>query len=666
MKLTPLILALTVLTAQAAPLSAGVDTAAFDKAVRPQDDLFKAVNGRWLKATKIPADRSETGAFTLLEDLSDQRVRTIVEGLAKKPQAEGSDERRIADFYKSYTDLKAIDKAGLAPVRGLLEAIDAIDSPFSLAVWLGRAQGRFNVPLQMQVLGDAKDPAHYAALTWQAGLGMPDRDYYLKPDDPQLGKTRAAYQAYLRKLAALAGDNPATADQALALEDRIAQSHWPKAEMRDPVKIYNPMTRAELAEKAPGLDWPAFLQAAQLTQVERLIVSQPSQVAAAAKLVAEVPLTQWKAYLRLRVLDESADLLPKPFRDAAFGFHGTAISGAKQERPRWQKGVAEVNGALGEAVGRVYVTRYFPPAAKARMQELVANLLVTYKVSIDGLSWMSPETKAEAQAKLAKYTTKIGYPDKWRDYAALQVKAGDPIGNRLRAGRFEWERQARRVGGPVDRAEWGMTPQTVNAYYEPTLNEIVFPAAILQKPFFDMAADDAANYGAIGAIIGHEISHGFDDEGSQYDGDGALRNWWTESDRKAFEAIADRLAAQYDGYEPIPGHHVNGRLTLGENIADLSGLQIAYKAWQRSLGGKPAPVIGGMSGEQRFFYGWAQAWREKTRDERLLQLVTSNPHSPPQYRADGAAINHDGFHEAFGTKAGDRMFKPAGERIRIW
>ncbi len=668
-RLAPLALSISLMGvfAHAAPTT-GLDAAGFDKTVRPQDDLFRAVNGRWLARTVIPADKSETGSFTMLEDLSDKRVRAIINSLTAKPHQPGSTEQKLADFYKSYADTAAIDKAGLAPLKDQLASIDAIQSPRDLATWLGRAQGVYNAPVQLNVLGDAKDPTHYAALTWQGGLGLPDRDYYLKTDDERLSKAHAAYQAYLVKLASLSGDKDAeaTARLVLALEQEIAVSHWPKAELRDPVKIYNPMTLAELAEKAPGMDWPAFVAGAQLGGVERLTVSQPSQLTALAKLVAEAPLAQWKAYLRLRVLDESADVLPKAYRDAGFAFHGTAIVGTKQPRPRWQKGIAEVNNAMGEGVGKIYVERYFPPADKARMQALVGNLLATYKESIERLSWMSPETKVQAQEKLAKYTTKIAYPDTWRDYSALQVKAGDPVGNRARAGRFEWERQARRVGGPVDRTEWGMTPQTVNAYYEPSLNEIVFPAAILQPPFFDMAADDAANYGAIGAVIGHEISHGFDDEGSQFDGDGKLRNWWTDADRKAFDAIGDRLVAQYDGYEPIPGHHVNGRLTLGENIADLSGLQIAYKAYQRSLGGKPAPVLNGMTGEQRFFFGWSQAWREKTREERSLQLVTTDPHSPPQFRADGAAVNHDAFHEAFGTQPGDKMFKPSAERIRIW
>ncbi|WP_077034060.1 M13 family metallopeptidase [Pelomonas sp. KK5] len=668
--LAPLVLSLTLAgMSHAQTPTSGLDKSGFDSTVRIQDDLFSAVNGDWVKKTEIPADKSSYGTFIGLRDLSDQRVRTIVDELAKAKQKPGTVEQKIADFYGSYVDTAAIDKAGLAPLKSLLASIDAIKTPKDLAAWLGKSQGSFNTPVLMGVEGDSKDPTVYTALTWQGGLGMPDRDYYLKADDERMGKARTAYESYLTTLGSLSGDKDAaaTAKSVIELERAIAEVHLPKVELRDPVKNYNPMTVAELQAAAPGIDWAAFFAGANVgANPSKLSVSQPSEVKGVAKLVADKPLAQWKAYLRLRVLDESADLLPQAYRDAAFAFHGAAITGTKEERPRWQKGIAELNGAMGEAVGKVYVGKYFPPAYKARMQELVQNLLATYKTSIDGLSWMSTETKAQAQDKLSKYMTKIGYPDVWRDYTKLVVKAGDPVGNRERAGRFEWERVSVRVGKKVDRTEWGMTPQTVNAYYNPSLNEIVFPAAILQPPFFDMAADDAVNYGAIGAVIGHEISHGFDDQGSQYDGDGKLRNWWTEGDRKAFEAIADKLVAQYDGYEPIPGKHVNGRLTLGENIADLSGLQIAYKAYKRSLNGKPAPVLDGYTGEQRFFLGWSQAWRNKMREARQLQLLTIDPHSPSEFRANGGAVNHDGFHEAFGTKAGDKMFKPVAERIRIW
>jgi putative endopeptidase len=652
----------------AAPLSSGLDKPGFDPAVRVQDDLFRAANGSWMKTTEIPADKPEYGAFIQLRDQSDRQVRAIVEGLAAQKHQPGSVEQKVGTFYGTFLDTAAIDKAGLAPIKPQLAAIDAIKSPQDLARWMGRMQGQLDAPVLLWVMGDFKNPTMNQALTWQGGLGLPDRDYYLKKDDERLAKARAAYETYLVTLGKLAGlkDPADAAKRTMAIEHRIAELHWDKVENRNMVKIYNPMTMAELAQAAPGLDWATYLQAAQLGSVERLSISQPSTVTGIAKMFAEVPLDDWKLYFKLHSLDAAANTLPKDFRDARFAFRGTALTGAKEQKPRWQLAITEVNGAMGEAVGQVYVAKHFPPEYKTRMQALVGNLLAAYKESIDGLTWMTPATKAQAQDKLSKYMTKIGYPDQWRDYSKLDVRAGDALGNAQRSGRFEWERVAAKAGKKVDRAEWGMTPQTVNAYYNPTLNEIVFPAAILQPPFFDMAADDAANYGAIGAVIGHEISHGFDDSGSQFDGDGVLRNWWTDDDRKAFEAVGAKLVAQYETYEPIPGKKLNGKLTLGENIADLSGLQIAYKAYRRSLGGKPAPVIDGFSGEQRFFLGWSQAWREKVREERALQLLTMDPHSPPEFRANGAAINHDGFHEAFGTKAGDKMFKPTEERIRIW
>ncbi|MDT8999618.1 M13 family metallopeptidase [Paucibacter sp. APW11] len=672
LKLTTLALLLQLagacMAAPASPTSTGLDTKGFDTTVRAQDDLFRAANGGWLNRTKIPADKADYGAFTMLADQSDAQVRAIVDELARSQPPLGSIEQKVGAFYKSYLDTAGIDKAGLQALKQRLADIAAISSRAELAKWLGRAQGQLGTPIQLDVTADFKHPEINRVMSWQGGLGLPDRDYYLKQDDKRLQKAYQAYAQYLNKLATLAGDKQAveSARRALALEQKIAAAHWGKVETRDPEKIYNPMNLAQLNAAAPGFDWAAFLAAASLPQDDTLIIGQPSTVTAVAKLAAEESLDDWKAYLSLRTIDTLADLLPKAFRDASFAFHGKALTGAQADQPRWQKAIAELNGAMGEAVGQLYVAKHFPPAHKQRMQELVKNLLAAYRESIEALSWMTPATKAQAQDKLSKYMTKIGYPDNWRDYSKLEVQAGDALGNSLRAAQFNWARTAAKAGKPVDRAEWGMTPQTVNAYYNPSLNEIVFPAAILQAPFFDMAADDAVNYGAIGAVIGHEISHGFDDEGSKFDGDGALRNWWTEDDRKAFESVTARLIEQYNGYQPIAGKHLNGKLTLGENIADLSGLQIAFKAYQASLKGAPAPVIDGLNGEQRFFLGWAQAWREKTREERSLQLLTIDPHSPPKFRANGAAVNHDGFHKAFGTKPGDKMFKPEAERIRIW
>jgi putative endopeptidase len=421
-----------------------------------------------------------------------------------------------------------------------------------------------------------------------------------------------------------------------------------------------------LPRQSPGFDWDRFLRAAGLERVATVVVGQPSYATAAAQALGDTPLPVLKRYLKVRLLDSVADVLPQSFRDARFEFRGRSLRGMEQDLPRWQRAVKGVDDALGEAVGQAYVARYFPPDYKARALALVQNLIAAYRESIDGLGWMTEPTKQRAREKLAKYTLKIGYPDKWRDYSKLQISESDALGNELRAGRFEYEREAARMGQPVDRAEWEMTPQTVNAYYQKTRNEIVFPAAVLQPPFFDPSVDDATNYGAIGAVIGHEISHGFDDQGSKFDGDGLLRSWWTEQDRAAFDALGAKLVQQFDRYEPIPGHRVNGRLTLGENIADLSGLQIAFKAYRRSLGGHPSPVIAGLTGEQRFFLAWAQVWRGKTREPRQLELLTVDPHSPRRFRANGAAVNHDAFHEAFATKPGDAMYVAPQDRIRIW
>ena len=651
----------------AAPV-AGLDRPGFDPAVRAQDDLFLAANGTWIKTTEIPADKAEFGTFIKLRDQSDERVKGIVEALAQQKHAEGSVDQKIGDFYAAYMDTAAIDKAGLTPLKAQLDAVAALKDKRALVELMGAWQSVVSMPMNLGAGQDFKNPGIYMSFVFQSGLGLPDRDYYLK-DTERFQKVRGAYVAYVTKLLELSGDAAAAKHAAAVyeLEKKMAEVQWAKVDNRDPKKIYNPTKVTALGQQAPGIDWPAFLRTGEMPTLDgMLVVGQPSYVKALSGLVKNQPLDTWKLYMQVRLLDAMAYQLPAEYREAKFAFAGRAVRGQTEDLPRWQKAVTVLNDAMGEALGQVYVQQYFPPAHKERMLELVHNLLATYSSSIDQLSWMSPETKKAAHEKLAKYGVKIGYPDMWRDYSALAIKAGDAIGNDFRASRFEHVRQAMRVGKPVDRKEWGMTPQTVNAYYDPGMNEIVFPAAILQPPFFDMAADDAMNYGAIGAVIGHEISHGFDDQGSQFDGNGVLRNWWTDTDRKAFDAITAKLVDQYAQYEPIPGSKLNGKLTLGENIADLSGLQIAYKAYLRSLGGKPAPVIDGYTGTQRFFLGWSQAWREKTRDERKLQLVTTDPHSPPEFRANGAAVNHDGFHEAFGTKVGDKMFKAPEERIHIW
>ena len=651
----------------AAP-AAGLDLSGFDPDVRVQDDLFRATNGRWLEVTDIPADKPRYGSFMQLSDLADTRLRAIVDDLTARPQEDGSVEAKIAAFYAAFLDTDAIDAAGIEPMAPLIDEIDAIATARQLAQWQGRMQGRLDTPVRLWVRPDFDQPGVHRALTWQGGLGLPDRDYYVKTDDPRLAAARAAYAAYLTTLAALSGETqaPYAAERVLAIERRIAEAHWEAVANRDPRRLHNPMTPQALAALAPGFDWGAFLEAAGLGEIDHLSVSQPSATSVIAQLFSEVPLADWKLYFKLHSLDQAAPLLPGAFREARLAFRGTALTGATAERPRWQQAMAELDQALGDALGQLYVARHFSAEHKASMQVLVDNLLAAYQESIDKLHWMTAATRSRARDKLGKYTAKIGYPDRWRDYGGLDVREGDALGNAARSARFEWERLAAKAGQPVDRDEWSLTPQTVNAYYDPSRNEIVFPAAILQPPFFDLAADNAINYGAIGAVIGHEISHGFDDMGSHFDGDGALRNWWTAADRLAFDAVSARLVAQYEAYEPIPGRHLNGRLTLGENIADVSGLQVAYAAYRRASEGQAASTIDGYTGAQRFFLGWAQAWRDKVREERSLQLLISDPHAPAEFRANGAAVNHDGFHTAFATEPGDAMFKPADERVRIW
>ncbi len=644
----------------------GIDKSGMDTSVRPQDDLFLAVNGNWVKNTEIPADKSRWGTFDALRDRTDHQVRDLVEGLQATHPADGSNAQKVNDYFRSYVDVAAIDKAGLDPIAASLQDVDSIKDTGMLVGLMGHWQGVVRTPLGVDSNPDLDDPSVYVADIRQGGLGLPDRDYYLKTD-ARFAKARAAYADYLAKLFTLSGDADGAAHAAavIALETKIATAQWPREKTRDPKLGHNPKTPAELQALAPGFDWPVFEAQSQLQPGRIIVVRQPDYVTALAGLVKSEPLATWKLYLKARRLDGAATVLPAAFRDASFQFHEVTIAGLKQQQPRWQDAVQRM-GVLGEAVGQLYVAKYFPPEYRARMQALVANLMKAYSTSIDGLTWMSPATKKEAHLKLSKYNVKIGYPDVWRDYAGLAVKPGDALGNADRAAAFEYHRQIVRNGGPVDRTEWGMTPQTINAYYNGSMNEIVFPAAILQPPFFDAAADDAVNYGAIGAVIGHEISHGFDDKGSQLDGDGRLRNWWTDDDRKAFDAITNRLVAQYSAYEPLPGQHLNGKLTEGENIADLSGLQIAYKAWKLSLDGKPSPTIDGFTGEQRFIIGFAQVWRGKVRDERELELIATDPHSPAQFRADGTTINADAYHDAFHTKPGDKMWKAPEDRLRLW
>ena len=659
MHFTRVTTALSLLTALALPASATT--------IRPQDDLFLAANGAWLAETVIPADKSYALGVEV-NDITDARIRAIVRGLASSRQRSGSIEQKVGAFYASYTDTVAIDRAGLAPLKQALRDIDAINSPTALATYLGRSQGVIDTPLWLRVFPDLKDPALSRAMMWQAGLGLPDRDYYLVRGDARFEAALQAYRAYLETLARLAGmpNGGDAAQRVIALETALAQTHAKREELMDPARMYNPMNAAELKKHAPGFAWDAYLAAASLGGVQSVTVTHPASLRAAAGLLTDRPLADWKLYFRMRTLDAHANVLPQAFRDARFAFRGVALGGAKASEPRWQQGIAVLNGALGEAVGQLYVRRHFQPEHKQQVQAMVDNVMAAYRETIAQTTRMTAATRREALDKLARYRTKIGYPSVWRDYSQLEVRTGDALGNKVRAARFNWQLQAAKADRAVNRDEWHFTPQTVDAMYNPMLNEIVFPAAVLQPPFFDPAADPALNYGAIGANIAHEITHGFDQMGSQFDGEGKLRNWWADEDRAAFDALGTRLVAQFDAYEALPGKRVNGKLTLTENLADLAGVQVAYKAYMRSLGGKEAPVIDGRTGPQRFFFAVAHFRRVKVRDEMMLQMLTSDPHAPHAHRANGPAANTDAFHDAFGTRPGDAMFKPVGERLRAW
>jgi len=667
--LSTLALSLAAAFANAADPISGIDTQYIDKSVRAQDDFFTHLNGEWLKTTEIPADKSRWGSFNKLADDAKPQLRGIIEELQKQKGLKG-DEQKIAALYTSFMNEAALEKAGTKPLAGELSRVRSLKDAKGLPALVAH----FNkmgvaAPYGVFISQDARNSTQYAAYMGQSGLGLPDRDYYLKKDDAKMAETLAKYELHVAKILAMAGnkDSSAKAKAIVALETQLAEAQWTRVQMRDPVKRYNKVEIAKLAEMAPGYDWKAALGAAGIaSKTDTVIVSQPSYFEAFARIANSTPVDTWKSYFEWQLLRGASPYLTKEFNDANFAFYGTVLSGVTEQEPRWKRGVDTVEGAIGEGLGKLYVAKYFPAERKARMDELVKNVLAAYKQSIDGLEWMSPETKQQAQDKLAKFTPKIGYPTKWRDYSKLQMTSGDLVGNLKRASEFNYNRNLAKLGQPIDKEEWGMTPQTVNAYYRPTANEIVFPAAILQPPFFDMRADDAVNYGGIGAVIGHEISHGFDDSGSQYDGDGNLRVWWTEQDRVNFKVKKDAMVKQYSGYSPLPGYPVNGELTLGENIADNSGLAIAFKAYKISLGGKPAPVIDGLTGDQRFYMGFGQVWRSKTRDAEQIKRVKTDPHSPGQFRANGTVVNQPGFYEAFGVKEGDKMYVAPENRIIIW
>jgi putative endopeptidase len=646
--------------------SFGLDLEGGDPSVKPGDDFARFANGHWLDTAQIPPDRASWGSFAILRERSLQQLREILEALPKDSPP-GSNQQKLGDFYRAYLDTDAIDRAGLAPARPGLDAIAAAKTHEDLARLMGRPDLRLTAPLGFGIAPDEKDPDHYMVLIGQSGLGMPDRDYYLK-DEPAYTALRAKYVAHIERLLKLAGrtDGAEAAKSILELETEIARAHWPRAKRRERDLTYNPHAREELAAFAPGFPWPALLTGAGLEAHPRFIVREPDAVQSLGALFKKTPVERWQTYFTYHYLADNADVLPKAFDDEVFDFYRRVLHGQEQQQARWKRGVSAVDHALGEAAGELYVQRYFPPASKAQMLELVENLRAAYRQHIENLPWMTAATKKVALEKLAAFHPKIGYPDKWRDYSALEVKPGDAFGNVARAETFEWQRQLKQLGGPTDRGEWGMTPQTINAYYNPTFNEVVFPAAILQPPFFDPHADAAVNYGAVGGVIGHEMGHGFDDQGAKSDARGVLHTWWEQQDTDAFHTRVDRLAAQYDTYTVLPGLNVNGRLTLGENIGDLGGLSVASDAYHRSLHGKPAPVLAGLTGDQRFFLSWAQIWREKQRDEDLRSRVTSDPHSPSQFRIDGVVRNIDRWYDAFDVRQGQKLYLAPDERVRIW
>ena len=647
----------------------GFDTAGMDASVRPGNDYYAHANGTWAKNTAIPADRSNYGMFTVLDDLSRERVRAIIEEMAAGTSTD-ADARKIGTLYATFMDEAAIEKAGLAPVKPMLDRIAAATTPADIAALMGRMTVlSSNNPFPFYVAQDEKKPEDYIATFVQYGLGLPDRDYYLE-DNPAFKEAREKYKAHIARMLAFtgvsAGDAATKAAAIYALEESMARAHWSQIESRDRNKTYNKWTLADFQAKAPGVDWPTYMKAVGLDKANAYIVSQPSAFTGMAAVLAKTPLPVVKDYLTYHYLSGSADFLPKAVVEEDFDFNGRVLSGTPELKPRWKRGGDFVEMAMGEAVGRIYVQRHFPPEAKAAADKLVKNILLAYEKRIDGLAWMSPETKKRAHAKLAKFTPKIGYPDKWRDYAKLEVVAGDALGNAERAATFEHNRNIAKLGQPIDRGEWFMTPYTINAYYNPQMNEIVFPAAILQPPFFDPNADDAVNYGGIGAVIGHEISHGFDDQGAKSDGDGLLTDWWTPEDKAKFEALGDKLSAQYDAYCPFDKACVKGKLTLGENIGDLGGLTVAHEAYLLSLGGKPSPVIDGKSGDQRFFEGWAQVWRRNYREPELRKRLVTDPHSPSQYRTNGIVRNMDQWYAAYGIKPGDALYLKPEDRVKIW
>ena len=651
----------------------GVDLAAMDPEVKPGDDFFRYVNGHWLATAQIPPDRSATGAFLDLRLRSEARMGEIVAELQARPYDGLSDEeKKLRDLYDAFLDRAQIDSRGLAPARKDLDDIAGLKTLDEVATAMGTRRLGLGGPFAVWIGIEDKHPDTYSIEITQSGLGLPNRDYYLR-GDKAIVETREAYKKYLASMLTLGGipDGAGRAERIYALEASLAKVEWANADRRDAIKTYNPMSFSELEGLAPGFRWKAYFAAAGIPLAgprgeRQAIVHEKSAFPELAKVFADTPVEVWRDYLTARFLHGFAAYLPHEFDETDFAFYGTALYGNPQQLDRAKRAVHLLDGELGEALGKLYVAKYFPPEAKVQADRLVQNLLRAYDADIRVLPWMTPATREKALDKLHKFTPHIGYPETWRDYSALTIRRDDLLGDIQAGSVFEWNRRLKRIDQPVDKSEWGMSPPTVNAYYTANMNAIFFPAAILQAPFFDPHADDAVNYGGIGAVIGHEISHGFDDQGSKYDGSGALDNWWTDEDRRNFDAATKQLGTQYDSYEPQPGLHVKGAYTMGENIADLAGLTIAYKAYHLSLHGKPAPVLDGLTGDQRFYIAYSQSWREKNREAQTRARLLSNPHSPAAWRVNGVVRNDDGWYKAFDIKPGDKFYLPPDKRVRLW
>lgn len=644
----------------------------FDRDTAACQDLNQRVNGPWLAANPVPGDHTTWGTFEILGERSLETQREIVEAAAKSDAAKGSIQQKIGDLYGSGMDADALNKAGVAPLKPYLAEVDAINSPEALGEWIRRDYSRgFGSLFGFFGTGDFKDSSQVIAYAAQGGLSLPEKAYYLE-DKEDYVKIRKAFVEHVAKMLELGGvsadDATKQAKDVLAFETELAKHSLSPIELRDPSKFYNPVSVADADKITPHFSWSAFFDANGVAQPKMFSLAQPDFFAAIDKMMTETPLDSWKAYLRYNTINSAAPFLSDAVSEESFNFYGKALRGQEEQRPRWKRVLSIVNGVMGEALGQLYVAKVFPPESKAAALELVNNLSAALKVRLENLDWMGPETKKKALEKWASFTPKIGYPDKWRDWSDLDIRANDYLGNAIRASAFEHQFQMAKIGKPVDRSEWGMSPQTVNAYYNPQMNEVVFPAAILQPPFFNISADPAVNYGAIGGVIGHEMGHGFDDQGAKYNGAGVLQNWWTDEDLASFRKLGDALAKQYSSYCPLDDGQtcVNGRLTLGENIGDLGGLSLAYRAYQMSLNGKEAPVIDGLTGDQRFFMAWAQVWRSKYRDEATRQQMLSDPHSPPVYRVNGVVRNLDEWYKAFDVQPDDALYLPPEQRVRIW